>query len=62
MSIKHLLLVTCYDIPFVVDYIFKGENPAAMQTGTSHKQSSSPLLLVLFILTGLQHLQKKAHN
>lgn len=44
-----------------VDYL-KGENPAAMQTGTSHKQSSSPLLLVLLILTGLQHLQKKAHN
>jgi len=46
----------------VIVHILNGENPAAMQTGTSHKQSSSPLLLVLFILTGLQHLQKKAHN
>lgn len=46
----------------VIVHILNGENPAAMQTGTSHKQSSSPLLLVLFILTGIQHLQKKAHN
>ena len=38
-----------------------GENPAAMQTGTSHRQSPSPVLWILFTLILTQSGLQKTH-
>jgi len=44
-------------------HILDGENPAAMQTGTSHRmQSTAPLLWVFLLLTITQYLLHKAHH
>ena len=41
---------------------FSGENPAAMQTGTSHRmQSTAPLIWVFLLLTATQYLLHQAH-
>ena len=43
-------------------HILDGENPAAMQTGTSHRmQSTAPLLWVFLLLSGTQYLFYRAH-
>lgn len=45
----------------VIVHILNGENPAAMQTGTSHRQSPSPVLWILFTLILTQSGLQKTH-
>ena len=42
-------------------YLVAGENPAAMQTGTSHRQSPSPVLWILFMLISIQKCLQRTH-
>lgn len=50
-------------IPFQKWAHITGENPAAMQTGTSHRmQSTAPLLWVFLLLTATQYLLQRAHH
>ena len=47
---------------FIELIFFSGENPAAMQTGTSHRmQSTAPLFWVFLLLTCTQYLLHRAH-
>ncbi|XP_071749483.1 zwei Ig domain protein zig-8 isoform X2 [Lepeophtheirus salmonis] len=45
----------------VIVHILNGENPAAMQTGTSHRQFPAPILWIQIFLSAFQHLQVLAH-
>ena len=47
---------------FFMFFFVSGENPAAMQTGTSHRmQSTAPLFWVFLLLTCTQYLLHRAH-
>ena len=58
----YIFLVYLMWIFFHVFFFISGENPAAMQTGTSHRmQSTAPLFWVFLLLTCTQYLLHRAH-
>ena len=57
-----ILYVEGHSNSFDPIFLFSGENPAAMQTGTSHRmQSTAPLFWVFLLLTTTQYLLHQAH-